>query len=203
SRRVRSYPWAGSIRQGGAGNGWLAGRGRRSAYVRRLGVACHRSRWGRILELQPPGPARRAVAGRSVRSVRCGNRLAGQAEHDGRATTRLGLDADRTVRLPHEAVDLREAETGAVALRLGGEEGLERPRRHCRRHARARVAHDDADMLARLAVRLALLLGDEEVGGGDREPAAIRHGIARIDGEVEERALELVGVDPYRPQAVR
>ncbi len=36
--------------------------------------------------------------------------------------------------------------------------------------------------------------------GLDRERAAVRHGVARVDREVEQRVLELVGVAERRPQ---
>ncbi len=39
------------------------------------------------------------------------------------------------------------------------------------------------------------------VGGLDRELAAPRHGVPRVDGEVEDADLELVGVGQHPPQA--
>jgi len=41
------------------------------------------------------------------------------------------------------------------------------------------------------------------VRGGDGELAAIRHGVARIDGEIEQRAFQLIGVAERSPQIVR
>ena len=39
------------------------------------------------------------------------------------------------------------------------------------------------------------------VGGLDGQPAAVRHGVARVDAQVEQRVFELVGIDQRRPQA--
>ena len=39
------------------------------------------------------------------------------------------------------------------------------------------------------------------VGGLDRELAAVRHGVARVHGQVEDRALQLVRVGVGAPQA--
>ena len=38
------------------------------------------------------------------------------------------------------------------------------------------------------------------VGGLDRQPAAVRHGVARIDREVEDRVFELAGIGMGAPQ---
>src|SRR5207244_7853043 len=47
----------------------------------------------------------------------------------------LALNSDLAARLVREAEDLTEAETGALAHWLGGEEGLERPLEHVGGHA--------------------------------------------------------------------
>ena len=41
------------------------------------------------------------------------------------------------------------------------------------------------------------------VRGLDRQLAAVRHGVARVDGEIEDRVLELVGIGVDAPQAGR
>ena len=40
-----------------------------------------------------------------------------------------------------------------------------------------------------------------DVGGLDRELAAVRHGVARVDRQVEHGAFELVRIDMGEPQA--
>ena len=46
-----------------------------------------------------------------------------------------------------------------------------------------------------------IVLVEMAVGGLDGEPAAVRHRVARIDGEIEDRVLELVRIDRRLPQA--
>ena len=85
--------------------------------------------------------------------------------------------------LPGEAVDLAEAEPGALADRLGREERLEDLGEDGGRHALAGVADADHGVVAGLD-----LAGGGEIGGGaddavsrldDQRPAA-RHRIARV-----------------------
>ncbi len=46
-----------------------------------------------------------------------------------------------------------------------------------------------------------IILIEIGVGGLDRQPPAFRHGIARIDREIEERVFKLVGIDRGFPEA--
>ena len=48
-----------------------------------------------------------------------------QAKADRRAVADVACDRDRTAGLVGEAIDLRQAETGALADRFSGEEGIE------------------------------------------------------------------------------
>ena len=61
-----------------------------------------------------------------------------QIDRDGGALADLAFDPDLAARLVGEAEDLAEAEAGALADRLGGEEGLERAVEHFRRSFRSR-----------------------------------------------------------------
>ena len=60
----------------------------------------------------------------------------------------LALDPDLAARLVREAEDLAEAEAGALADRLGREEGLERALEHLGGHAAAGVGDADPDIIA-------------------------------------------------------
>ena len=62
-------------------------------------------------------PAPRGLAARLRRRAR-------QPDLDPRALADLAVDVDRAARLAGEAVDHRQAEAGALADVLGGEEGL-------------------------------------------------------------------------------
>ncbi len=96
--------------------------------------------------------------------------------------------------LAHDAVGHREAEAGALANVLGGEERLEDVRQVLGRDPRALVAHAHAD-----AVRL----GAAQVGGrggalagdGDLDRAVIVAGLDGVDHEVGEDLLDLPRVE--------
>ena len=71
-------------------------------------------------------------------------------------------------------------------------------------HARAGVAHREHDPAAdghALFLRLGGV-GDVHVLGGDGEHAARRHGVARVDGEVDHDLLDLAGVGVHRAEAI-
>ena len=101
-----------------------------------------------------------------------------------------------------EAVDLRQAEPRAVADILGRVERLEGMGLNLLGHARAGVGDGDHDVLARHDLGLCRGIGLVEIGVGglDGELAAVRHGVARIDGEIEDADLELVGIGQHPPQ---
>ena len=71
------------------------------------------------------------------------------------------------------------------------------------RHARAGIGHRQHDILPvrELAAMLAgVTLVEIGVGGLDREPAALGHGVARVDREIDDGVFELVGIDRRLPQ---
>ena len=80
---------------------------------------------------------------------------------------------------------------------LGRVERLEDATPHLLGHADARVADVDLDVRTR---RRLSLQGMTEIGiqldvlGGDEELAPLRHGVARVDGEVEEGVLDLARI---------
>ena len=100
-----------------------------------------------------------------------------------------------------DAVDGGEPEPGAAPDFLGGEERLEDLLHHLRRHAGAGVAHFDQHVFAGLHAVLTegeqVALGD--IGGADRELAAVRHGVARIHRKIDDHLLELMQVRLHRP----
>jgi hypothetical protein len=102
-----------------------------------------------------------------------------------------------------ESVHLRKAEPGS--LRLGGVERLEHLALRIRRHAAAGVAQRDQHVVARrdFFICRAVALVEEAVRGFDRQLAAIGHRIARVDRDVENRALELVAIHRDPPEPAR
>ena len=121
-----------------------------------------------------------------------------QIDRNGGPASDLALDADLAARLVGEAENLAEAEAGALAHRLGGEERLERAVEHFGRHPAAGVGDADPDIVAGADVA-DLVGGEGHVLGRDAHQAAAVHRIAGVDREVEDRVLELVGIDIGRP----
>ncbi len=102
------------------------------------------------------------------------------------------IDAHLSAGLPHEAIDHRQAEAGALADRLGGEKWIEGARDHVGRHAGAVVGDAERQILAgRQVAVLGCAFVEPFVGGLDRDTAAFRHGVARIDAQIEQCVLEL------------
>src|SRR3954468_9207729 len=107
-------------------------------------------------------------------------------------------------RLPHETIDLTEAEAGPLAHDLGREKRIEHLAEHIGRNSRAVVRHRHENVLPRSECVLASIFPVYRgVAGFYRQPAALWHGIARIDREIDHGAFELgrVCLDP--PEAIR
>ena len=93
-----------------------------------------------------------------------------------------------------EAMNLRQSQTGALADRLGGEEGIEDLAEDVGRDAGAGVLHRDRDISAGAG-----LVAGRDVARRYRDDAAVGHGVARVDDEIDQRRLELGDVDHDRP----
>ena len=92
--------------------------------------------------------------------------------------------------LPRNSVHLAQAEARALADRFRGEERIEHLAQQCRRNADTRVGHCDHHIAAG-----AQILGrSRRHAGGDDQLAAIRHRVACVDGKIEDRQLELIGI---------
>ena len=113
-----------------------------------------------------------------------------------------------------EAVDLGEAEAGAFAEGLGGEEGFEDAGDDVGGHAGAVVPDGNSDVVAggtsgswarsvssRVALAVSMTTRQGGVGRcvGGRAPG--QDGVAGVDGEVQEGVFELVGVGVGGPEA--
>jgi hypothetical protein len=103
--------------------------------------------------------------------------------------------------LSTKAIRHRQPQAGALPGGLGREKRLEGALHHLGRHAAAGVGHLDQHVLAaRHLVRQDR--GQAGVGGADGQHAGAVHGIARIDGQVQQYIVELVGIDQGTPQSV-
>ena len=95
-----------------------------------------------------------------------------------------------------DPVDGGEAEAGAFAFALGGEERLEGPLDRLLVHADAGVAHFQADVAARLGVgvHVGVLLVEVGLVDLDHQAPAVRHRVASVDGQVDQHLLDLAGI---------
>ncbi len=101
-----------------------------------------------------------------------------------------------------DAVRDGQAESGAAFLGLGGEERLEdaAPGRFV--HADAGIGHRDADVGPRSQAAPIRHPGiDEGLALRDRQRAAVRHRVGRIDGEVDEDLLHLTRIRHHGGEA--
>ena len=128
-----------------------------------------------------------------------------QVDLERRAAPGLAVDVDPAAALLDHAEHGREPEPGALAGGLGRVERLEQVAADLLVHADARVADRQQDVRAGRALAV---LGDLrrlelDVGGLDRQRAAVGHRVARVGGEVEDHALHLraVGLDRREPVA--
>ena len=146
-------------------------------------------------------PVAVTVVSAAARRAR-GHLDARQEDAERRALAQLAVDPDMPAALVHDAVHRGEPEPRAVVL--GGEEGLEEVRLHVRVHADARIRHLEHHVRARLEPGpRRLVLADHAIGRLDGQAPAIRHGVARIDGEVQEHLLDLAGIGRHGSQVRR
>ena len=163
--------------------------------------ACARSARRRRPARSRPARARRVAPPATRRRPRRLAVMARQVEAHRRALRRPPNRSHLAAGLPREAVDHRQAEAGALAIGLvvkNGSNARAITSASCRCRCRSRRArHTGPACRSRSA---AASLVEPLVGGLDGDAAAIRHGVARVDAEVEQRVLELVGIDQRRPQ---
>ncbi len=102
-----------------------------------------------------------------------------------------------------ETVSHAQAQAGTVAFRLGGEKGFEGLLDDLGRHADAGVGHRQQHVLTGRHVGLGARIEFVEHGVAQFQGqlAALGHGIAGIDRQVEHHLLELVRIDHGGPQA--
>src|SRR5207245_304634 len=102
--------------------------------------------------------------------------LARQQHREPGSLAELALDLDRSSGLVGEAMNLRQAEPGTFADRLGREERIEDLAQDVGRDAGAGIfdAHGD---------KVAALVGRRAIVRADRDRSARWHGVAGIDDE--------------------
>ena len=133
------------------------------------------------------------------------SRGAGQVDLEGAPLAELRMDQDDSGVLLDDAVNHRQAQAAACAPLLGGEERLEESLLRLLVEAGAGVANREHGVPAgpESLVRPRELLVDIHVPACDGEQPAARHGVARVDGEVEQHLFELARVGEHQLQIRR
>ena len=106
-----------------------------------------------------------------------------------------------TARLLHEAEDLAETQSGALADAFGRKERIKGSGDGHRIHPGARIGNRHHDVLARahLDVLCSVGLVEVRIRRLERQPAAVRHRVTSVYGEVQDSVLELIRVDLGEP----
>src|SRR5262249_10459283 len=112
----------------------------------------------------------------------------------------LAINPDASLALLDDAVDSREPQAGPLADALGGEKGLKDMILNLLRHALAGIGDRETDVAARLDVEMSagIFLVEVHCAGFDRDAAAVRHGVARVQDKVENDLLDLSRIGAHR-----
>jgi len=86
-----------------------------------------------------------------------------------------------------------EPQAGTAAFGLGGKEGLKYFGLDFFAHAGAGVGDGDFDITSRRDIRNLFILDGSRIEL-DHKPAALGHGVARIDGEVDQDLFNLIAI---------
>ena len=122
----------------------------------------------------------------------------GKVNVESGAAAGRGGDGDFAAALLDNAIDVGKAQAGAFAGVLGGEKRLEQVGLHFGRHAAAGVRDAQKSVGAgrQMARGKGARLGQREIAGFDAQDTPLRHGVAGVDGQVEDQLLHLAEVGP-------
>ena len=115
---------------------------------------------------------------------------------EGSADIDLAIDVQEATMLANDAVDGGEAQAGAFADILGGEEGLEDAIEGGRVHSGSGVGDGEHGVAAGLGMLVSrkVDLIERNFSGFDDEAAAFGHGVAGIDAQVHDDLFDLGGI---------
>jgi len=128
--------------------------------------------------------------------------LGGEVDAEGGAFSGGGVKGDEAAVGIDDAADGGEAEAGAFAGVLGGEERFPDPGKDVGRNAGAGVFDlKEEEVAGATTGNFVCGFGREDgVFAAQRESAAVGHGVAGVDGEVEEDLVDLGGVGLDGPE---
>src|SRR5882762_9837577 len=132
--------------------------------------------------------------------------VAAKVDFHGRAFVQFAIYFYVATGLADEPIDLAQSKASTLADLLGCEKWVERSLARRAIHSDARVCDRNHHVLPRfhrLRERAYIGLIEITIRGLDRQLAAIGHGIAGIEGEIEDCVLELIGIGEGAPQAPR
>ena len=96
-----------------------------------------------------------------------------------------------------------QTQTRSTAEVFRAEVRIKHTRGYFRSHAPASVAHGELNKIAGYLRAAAVGRAEGAVGEFEGEPAALGHGIAGVDGEIEQRLGDLVRIGPGQPGRLR
>src|ERR1043166_1123147 len=131
-------------------------------------------------------------------------RSGGQIYFELTALARLALHFNEPVMPPNDAQHRRQAQTGAFAWFLGGEERLENSLDHASGNSSPGI-HDLNEHIGS-GLGFGILgrgLVEPEVLGFQSQLAALRHGIAGVDAQIEQDLVQLGNIGSERPEVSR
>jgi hypothetical protein len=125
-------------------------------------------------------------------------------KYNRRPATWFAIDRDVAAGLFDEAINHAESQPSALADWFGGKKRLKRLLGNRLRHAASAVGDRDHDVgtVSHVGHRTTAALPAFDVTGRDRQLAAIRHGVSRIDRQIEQGRVKLVWIDADLPKIV-
>src|ERR1035437_3301264 len=139
---------------------------------------------------------------------RCGRsperRVGGQVDPERRASTNFAVNMDETTMGFDDGVYRRETEACAFANFLGCKEWFENAFTNCLWYTQPGVAYLDHHVpsCANFPAGAKVQGLESDVDHAQREGAAVRHGVAGVDGEIEQHLMKLGGVTGYGPKII-
>src|SRR5579871_381558 len=114
----------------------------------------------------------------------------------------IAVHPDRAATLAHNAVYGGQAQTSSVTQRLCRKEWFEDTRYSCSSHAAAGVGDRQHNVFAR--GNFTMLPGvnfiENDIRSANRQRAALRHGVMRVDRQVHHNLFDLSRIDKGCPQ---